>query len=163
VGDRIKIGDVSGDVLEKTMLVIKLRTIKNEEITIPNSTILSSNTMNYSAFSEKAGLVLHTTVTIGYDVPWRTVHKLLIDAALATKGIMESPAPFVWQTALNDFHISYQLNIYTQEASKQGSIYADLHANIQDAFRDAGIEILSPGYMALRNGNDSTIPPTNKD
>jgi small-conductance mechanosensitive channel len=158
-GDRIKIGDITGDVLEKTMLVIKLRTPKNEEITIPNSTILSNNTLNYSAFSKENGLVLHTTITIGYDVPWRKVHDLLLHAAKNTQGVNESPAPFVWQTSLNDYHISYQLNVYTGMPEKQGSIYAALHASIQDAFRDAGIEILSPAYASLRNGAGSTVPP----
>lgn len=160
IGDRIKIGDISGDVLEKTMLVIKLRTTKNEEITIPNSSILSSNTLNYSAFSAEAGLVLHTTVTIGYDVPWRKVHALLLKAAASTPDINETPAPYVWQTSLNDFHISYQLNVYSKFPEKQGAIYAALHASIQDVFRDAGIEILSPAYSAMRNGNRSTIPPS---
>jgi small-conductance mechanosensitive channel len=161
IGDRIKIGDITGDVLEKTMLVIKLRTIKNEEITIPNSTILSGNTLNYSSLSKESGLIMNTTITIGYDVPWRKVHDLLIEAALHTDGVLKTPEPFVWQTSLNDYHISYQLNIYTNLPAKQSAIYAALHANIQDSFRDAGVEILSPAYNALRSGADSTIPPSN--
>jgi small-conductance mechanosensitive channel len=157
-GDRIKIGDITGDVIDKTMLVIKLKTTKNEEITVPNSTVLSSNTINYSSLSKSKGLILHTTVTIGYDVPWRTMHETLIKAALKTNAILASPEPFVWQTSLDDFYVSYQLNAYTQEAEMQGTIYAELHQHIQDCCRDAGIEIMSPHYRANRDGNKSTIP-----
>lgn len=157
-GDRIKIGDITGDVVDKTMLVIKLKTIKNEEITVPNSTILSSNTINFSSLAKNKGLVLHTTVTIGYDVPWRLMHDTLIKAALSTPAIMQQPPPFVWQTSLDDFYVSYQLNAYTSEAGNQGAIYSELHQHIQDCCRVAGIEIMSPHYRAERDGNKSTIP-----
>ncbi len=137
IGDRVKVGDLTGDVLEKTMLVIKLRTIKNEEITVPNSTILNSNTINYSAKAATSGLVLHTTVTIGYDVPWRLMHETLTRAALRCKNILHDPAPFVWQTSLDDFYVSYQLNAYTNNAHSQGAIYSELHQHIQDCCREA--------------------------
>ncbi len=157
-GDRIKIGDITGDVIEKTMLVIKLKTIKNEEITVPNSTVLSSNTINYSSMAKSQGLVLHTTVTIGYDVPWRKMHEALLKAALRTRAVLPAPAPFVWQTRLDDNYVSYQLNVYTHEAEKQNDIYSELHQNIQDCCREAGIEIMSPHYQANRDGSNSTIP-----
>lgn len=158
VGDRVKIGDITGDVLEKTMLVTRLRTIKNEEVTIPNGAILNGSTVNYSTSAKERGLILHTTVTIGYDVPWRQVHELLISAATKTADINETPKPFILQTSLDDFYVSYQLNAYTDTPEIAARIYSDLHANIQDAFNEAGVEILSPHYRAARDGNMVTIP-----
>ena len=152
VGDRVKIGDATGDVIEKTMLVTRLRTIKNEEVTIPNSAILNGNTINYSTSARELGLILNTEVTIGYDVPWRKVHELLISAAQKTENINESPEPFVLQTNLNDFYVNYQLNAYTDDADKAAKIYSDLHSKIQDEFNEAGVEILSPHFQANRQG-----------
>ena len=157
-GDRIKIGEMTGDVIEKTLLVTRLRTVKNEEITIPNASVLSGNTINYSAIAHTEGLVVHTTVTIGYDVPWRDMHQALIDAALQVDLILKEPAPFVLQTALNDFYVSYQINSYTHYAGRQALIYSELHKNIQDLCNERGIEILSPHYRAQRDGNSTTIP-----
>lgn len=158
IGDRVKIGDTVGDVVEKSMLVIKIRTIKNEEITVPNSTVLSSNTVNYSANAATTGLIMNTTVTIGYDVPWRRMHEALINAALKTEYILKEPAPFVLQTSLDDFYVSYQLNAYTRDSNRQVDIYSHLHENIQDCCNEAGIEIMSPHYTNLRDGNATTIP-----
>ncbi|WP_343697435.1 mechanosensitive ion channel family protein [Flavobacterium sp.] len=160
IGDFIKIGDVSGEVIEKTALVTRIRTPKFEDITIPNATILSSTSTNYSANTKqsKDGLLIHTTVTIGYDVPWKDIHKALIDAALKTDMTEKEPVPFVLQTSLDDFYVSYQINVYTKEPTKQPRIYSSLHQNIQDSFNAAGIEIMSPHYNALRDGNTTTIP-----
>jgi small-conductance mechanosensitive channel len=160
IGDRVTIGDTTGDVVEKTLLVTRIRTTKNEEVTIPNATILAGKTINYSGEREGAGLILHTTVTIGYDVPWRQVHELLISAAKATELIKEDPKPFVLQTSLDDFYVAYQINAYTNSPGKSANIYSALHANIQDKFNEAGVEILSPHYRAERDGNSVTIPPT---
>ncbi|EAZ80446.1 mechanosensitive ion channel family protein [Algoriphagus machipongonensis] len=160
IGDRVKIGDTTGDVIEKTMLVTRLRTIKNEEVTIPNSSILNGNTINYSVEDHGAGLILHSTVTIGYDVPWRKVHELLIGAALEVESIIKEPKPFVLQTSLDDYYVSYQINAYTANTKIAAKSYSDLHANIQDAFQNAGVEIMSPHYRAQRDGNELTIPPT---
>jgi small-conductance mechanosensitive channel len=157
-GDRIKIADVSGDVIEKTLLVTRIKTPKNEIITIPNSSVLTGNTVNYSVQAEKEGLILHTTITLGYDLSWKKVHQTLIDAALATSHVSKSPKPFVLQTSLDDFYVSYQLNAYTKQASKQALIYSELHQNIQDFCRDNGIEIMSPHYRGNRDGSASTIP-----
>jgi small-conductance mechanosensitive channel len=158
VGDRIKIGEIVGDVIEKNLLVTRLRTIKNEEITIPNSSILAGNTINYSAMSKMEGLIIHTTVTIGYSVPWKDMHQALIDAALRTDMIEKDPTPFVLQTSLGDFYVAYQINAYTREANKQAMVYSWLHQNIQDVCNERGIEILSPHYRAERDGNSTSIP-----
>ena len=157
-GDRIKVADITGDVVEKTMLVTRIRTIKNEDITIPNAAILNGSTINYTSSAKTLGLILNTTVTIGYDVKWQQVHQLLIDAALATKHIKKDPQPFVLQTGLDDFYVSYQINAYTAEASMGAKIYSELFANIQDVFNTAGVEILSPHYRAERDGNPIAVP-----
>ncbi|NKI26416.1 mechanosensitive ion channel family protein [Arenibacter sp. 6A1] len=158
IGDRIKIGEVSGDVVEKTLLVTRVKTVKNEVITIPNSSVLSGNTTNYTSESLEKGLIIHTTVTIGYDIPWIQVHKALIDAALRTDLLLKAPSPFVLQTGLEDFYVAYQINAHTKESSQQGLIYSNLHQNIQDVFNERGIEILSPHYRAARDGSMTTIP-----
>jgi small-conductance mechanosensitive channel len=158
IGDRIKVADITGDVIEKTMLVTRLRTIKNEDITIPNAAILNSNTTNYSSSAQDLGLILNTTITIGYDIPWKKVNELLIDAALKTTHIKKEPQPFVLQTSLDDFYVSYQINAYTAEASKAAKIYSELYANIQDGFNNSGVEILSPHYRADRDGNSMAVP-----
>ena len=158
VGDRVKIGATVGDVLERSMLVTRLRTIKNEVVTIPNSEILNNQTINYTSDQKQGGLVLYTSVTIGYDVPWRTVENLLKEAAARTNGLKAEPAPFVLQTSLDDFYISYQLNAYTDQERLAALIYSDLHANIQDVFKDANVEIMSPHYRVNRQTMESTIP-----
>lgn len=160
MGDRIKIGDAIGDIVEKTLLVTRIRTIKNVIITIPNGTVLTSQIINYSSLSQDPNyyLILHTTITLGYDIPWRKVHQVLIDAAIATNNILPEPIPFVFQTSLDDFYVSYELNAYTHQPILMASIYSELHQNIQDKCNEAGIEILSPHYSAVRDGNQTTIP-----
>jgi small-conductance mechanosensitive channel len=158
IGDRVKIGEVRGDVIEKSLLVTRVRTIKNEIISIPNSTVMSSHTINYSSEAPGLGLILHATVTIGYDVPWKDMHQALIDAALRTEYVLHDPEPFVLQTGLEDFYVSYQINAYIREANKQTDIYSDLFQNIQDVCNERGIEIMSPHYRAARDGNTTTIP-----
>lgn len=158
IGDRVKIGDVVGDVIEKSLLVTRVKTIKNEIISIPNSTVMSSHTINYSSETGSVGLILHSTVTIGYDVPWKKMHQTLIEAADRTTLLLKEPKPFVLQTSLDDFYVSYQINAYTKEANKQAAIYSELHQNIQDCCNEVGIEILSPHYRAARDGNTTTIP-----
>jgi len=157
-GDRVKISDTIGDVVEKTLLVTRIRTIKNEDITVPNSMVLGSHIVNYSSSAKKRGLILHTTVTIGYDAPWKKVHELLIAAALSSEHILKEPAPFVLQTSLDDFYVSYEINAYTNQPNRMALIYASLHQNIQDKFNEAGVEIMSPHYSTLRDGNQTTIP-----
>ena len=150
LGDRIQLNDTTGNVIEKTPLVTRIRTPKNEVVTIPNSFIMSSHTVNYSSSAREYGLIIHSEVTIGYDAPWRQVHQLLIEAALNTPGVID--------TSLSDWYPVYQINAYIREADKLAQIYSDLHQNIQDRFNEAGVEIMSPHYMAMRDGNESTIP-----
>ena len=156
IGDRVKIGDVTGDVIEKSLLVTRIRTSQNEIISVPNSTVMNSHTINYSSDAPEKGLIIHSKVSIGYDVPWKVVHSALIDAALRTELVLKEPHPFVFQTALEDFYVSYELNAYVREANRQGHIYSKLHENIQDVFNERDIEIMSPHYLAQRDGNRST-------
>jgi small-conductance mechanosensitive channel len=158
LGDRVRIGEAYGDIQKTSLLATRIRTIKNEEITIPNSIVLGSSVVNFSPKGKTPGLILHTSVTIGYDAPWRKVHELLIRAAAETPGILTEPQPFVWQTALNDFYVTYEINAYSDKPHDLDSIYAVLHARIQDAFYEAGVEIMSPHYTSLRDGNTVAIP-----
>lgn len=158
VGDWVKIGENMGEVTAQTMLATHIKTYKNEEIIIPNSVILSSYVTNYSLLAQNNGLILHTSVTIGYDAPWRQIHALLIEAALKTKYVLQTPAPFVLQTALQDSYVQYEINAYTDRPSEMVNVYAELHANIQDCFYAAGVEIMSPVFHALRDGNRTAIP-----
>ncbi len=158
IGDRIKLNDTTGNVIEKTPFVTRLRTPKNEVVTIPNAFIMSSHTINYSVSARQFGLIIHTTVTIGYDAPWRQVHQLLINAARSTSGVLEHPKPFVLETELQDYYPCYQINAYIKDANRLAQIMSDLHQNIQDTFNEAGVEIMSPHYFAKRDGSASTIP-----
>lgn len=158
IGDRIKLNDTTGNVIEKTPLVTRIRTPKNEVVTIPNSFVMSSHTVNFSQSAREYGLIIHSEVSIGYDVPWRKVNKLLIEAALNTPGVVDDPRPFVLSTSLNDWYPVYQVNAYIKDADKLAQIYSDLHQNIQDRFCEEGVEIMSPHYMAMRDGNASTVP-----
>lgn len=159
IGDRIKLNDTTGNVVEKTPLVTRIRTPKNEVVTIPNSFVMSSHTVNFSQSAREYGLIIHSEVSIGYDVSWRTVSKLLVEAALNTPGVVDDPRPFVLSTSLSDWYPVYQVNAYIKDADRLAEIYSDLHQNIQDRFNEAGVEIMSPHYMAVRDGNASTIPP----
>ncbi len=158
LGDKIRLNDTTGNVIEKTPFVTRLRTPKNEVVTIPNSFMMSSHTVNYSASARRFGLIIHTTVSIGYDVPWRQVHQLLINAARSTHGVVAHPKPFVLETGLEDYYPCYQINAYIRDADRQSQIMSELHQNIQDTFNEAGIEIMSPHYFASRDGSATTIP-----
>ena len=158
IGHRVKLGETTGDIVSKNLLVTRIRTTKNEEITVPNGNLLSGGIVNYTALAESHGLVLHTSVTIGYDVPWPRVHELLLEAAAKTPGIDAEPAPFILQKALQDWYVEYELNASTRDSHGMPRTYSALHANIQDAFAAAGLEIMSPHYLALRRGDASTVP-----
>lgn len=159
IGDRVRIADTIGDVIEKTLLVTRVRTPKHVDTTIPNAMVLSSHIINYNRTAKQAGVILPTSVSIGYGTPWRTVHELLLAAATATASVLDDPKPFVLQTALNDFYVTYELNVYTDNPNDMQQIYSDLHQNIQDRFSEAGVEIMSPHYRAMREGNAPAIPP----
>ncbi|HEY6377071.1 MAG TPA: mechanosensitive ion channel family protein [Edaphobacter sp.] len=160
IGDLVQIADTTGQVTEKTLLATQIRTIKNVFVAVPNSLVLSSHVINFSRSPQNQPLILHVTIGIGYEVPWRQVHTLLIAAASSASGILSDPAPFVLQTRLEDFCASYQINAYTREPSRMSAIYSELNQNIQDEFNKAGIEITTPHYSALRDGNTVTIPST---
>ncbi len=158
IGDRVQIGEITGDVVEKSLLVTRIKTIKNEIVSIPNSSVMSNHTKNYSNSDAAHQLILHTSVTIGYDTPWRHIHELLIKAALATDLVEKDPAPFVFQNKLDDFYVSYQINAFTNAPNQQHITYSLLHQNIQDAFNEAGVEIMSSHYSNIRDGNKITVP-----
>ena len=158
LGDRIKLNDTVGDIIEKTPLVTRVKTPKNEIVTVPNSFVMSSMTTNYSSSAQEYGLIIHTDVTFGYEVPWQQVHQLMIQAALTTPHIEAEPRPFVLQTKLDDWYVVYQINAYTRHPELMAGIYSQLHANIQDIFHEAGIEVMSPHFMGVRQ-NDQVIMP----
>ncbi len=146
VGDRVRIGDIMGDVTQVRLLVTHLRSPKNEEIVVPNSLIIGSNVINYSSIARKEGLVLHTTVGIGYEVPWRQVEAMLQEAASRTEGLLREPPPFVLQKELADFCVTYELNAYCQDPHRMFPLYTSLHRNIQDVFNEYGVQIMTPAY-----------------
>lgn len=158
LGDRIKIGDVTGDVIEKSLLVTRVRTIKNEVISIPNSQVMNSHTINYSIDDLGNGLIIYTDVTISYDTPWQKIHELGIKAALNVSYLEKTPVPFVLQKSLDEFHVTYQINAYTKSPHLQALIYSELNKEILDTFHQAGIELLSLHYNAWRESNDIKIP-----
>jgi small-conductance mechanosensitive channel len=149
IGDRIKINDIMGNVVEKTPIVTRLRTTKNEIVTIPNTTIMSSQSTNLSESAREQGLIVYMTVSFSYDTPWRTVHELLIAAANKTENVLHDPAPFVHEVSFDDFYTSYEINAYINDANKISGISSDLRCNIQDAFQAAGISMTSLHYQNL--------------
>jgi small-conductance mechanosensitive channel len=128
------------------MLSTKIRTTKQEEVTIPNAGLIGTTIKNYSRLAGKEGVILHTTVTIGYSTPWRQVHEMLLMGADRTPGLKKDPKPFVLQTALSDFYAEYQLNAHLERPETRNRTLAELHANIQDAFNEHGVQIMSPHY-----------------
>lgn len=158
LNEKVKVGEIIGTVVSKNLLVTKLRTIKNEDITIPNSNLLTGHILNFSSACENIGLIVHTTVTIGYDVPWRKVHEALTDAILLVPAIEKNPPPFVFQTDLDDFYVAYQINAYTRDDTNLPLMHSLIHQSIQDVCNERGIEIMSPHYRNVRDGNMTTIP-----
>jgi small-conductance mechanosensitive channel len=135
-----------GDVTEMRLQATHLRTIKNEEVIVPNSNILNNEVVNYSSLAHSGGLILHTTVGIGYETPWRQVEAMLLMAAERTPGLMKEPPPFVRHEALGDFAVSYEINVYCDNAQAMGQIYTDLHRNILDIFNEYEVQIMTPAY-----------------
>jgi len=150
IGDRVMIEDFTGDVVETSLQVTHLKTPKNEIISVPNSKIINSHVINYSALARDKGLILHTTVGIGYDAPWRQVRALLLLAADKTSGVLKEPAPFVFQKSLGDFCVTYELNAFTDNAQVMGRTYSDLHKNILDNFNEYEVQIMTPNYEGDR-------------
>jgi small-conductance mechanosensitive channel len=159
-GDRVEINGVVGVVQDRALLVTRVQTPRNELVSIPNATVIGASVVNFS-FSRREirqPVALATTITIGYDVPWRQVHALMLGAARSVEGITDEIAPFVLQTSLNDFHISYELTAFVRDPATYRQTLSALLAALQDQFAAADVEILSPGYHAIRNGNRSTVP-----
>jgi small-conductance mechanosensitive channel len=146
IGDRIRVGDTFGDVTEIRLQVTHLRSPKNEEIVVPNSTLLTSSVVNYSALARSQGLILHTTVGIGYETPWRQVEAMLLLAAERTEGLSREPAPFVLQKSLGDFCVVYELNVYCHAPTEMMQQYTRLHRSILDVFNEYGVQIMTPAY-----------------
>lgn len=146
VGDRVKIGDSFGEVIEMRPQVTHLRSPKNEEVIVPNSVILGSTVINYSSLARERGLILHTNVGIGYEVPWRQVEAMLLMAAERTPGLRTEPPPFVLQKRLGDFAVDYELNAYAENSGAMFPLYSALHRNILDVFNEYGIQIMTPAY-----------------
>ncbi len=146
VGDRVKIGVHVGIVERMRVLVTHLRTIKNEELVVPNSTILAAEVINYSSMPRGEGLILHTTVGIGYETPWRQVEAMLIEAAERTPGLLREPPPFVLQLALGDFCVTYEVNAFCGGPAALETLYTNLHRNILDVFNEYGVQIMTPAY-----------------
>ena len=146
VGDRVKIGDTMGDVTVLRLQATHLTTVKNEEVIIPNSNILNNEVVNYSSLARQRGLILHTTVGIGYETPWRQVEAMLILAAERTEGILKEPIPFVLVKALGDFAVTYEINVYCDTPQAMATIYTSLHRHVLDVFNEYDVQIMTPAY-----------------
>lgn len=147
-GDYVKIGDHEGVVRELGMLAAKIVTIRKEEVTIPNALLMGSTVINYSKEARRDGAIVATSVTIGYDAPWRQVHALLLVAAGRTDGILHRPEPYVLQKSLSDFYVEYTLMFSIERAEERFSILSELHGHIQDAFNEYGVQIMSPHFRS---------------
>jgi small-conductance mechanosensitive channel len=166
-GDFVRIGDVEGTVTELSLLSTKLRTNRREEVTIPNSVVVSGSTTNYHRHAGE-GVLAGTTVTIGYDTPWRQVHALLREAADRTPGLRRPPDPRVLQTGLSDFYVEYTLLVCLERPELRVATLATLHENIQDLFNEYDVQIMSPHYEADPAGKKVVpqgewfVPPAKK-
>jgi len=156
VGDWIKSGEIIGAVIEKNALVTRLKTINNEDITIPNSAILSGATMNFTSIGKEIGLALNVQVKVRYDYSDNLVEELLIEAALKTNGISPKPHPYIFQISLSELNAVYELNAYTFHPENMYFIKSDLTKNIQSTFRQANIEIFSTQYVEIRTPFSNT-------
>ena len=158
VGDRIKVGDLMGDVAQIGLLVTHMRSVKNEELVVPNSLILNSNVINYSSLGRRQGLILHTAVGIGYETPWRQVEAMLLMAAERTPGLLREPDPFVLQLSLKDFAVTYELNVYCDQPGEMDRLYTELHRCVLDVFNEYSVQIMTPAYIADPN-EPKVVPP----
>ena len=146
-GDYVLVSGTEGTVTNFGLLAIKIMTPRREEVTIPNAVVVANLTTNYSRSGIKDGVMLHTTVTIGYDAPWRQVHAMLISAAERTPGLRREPRPFVCQRSLSDFYVEYEINARMEDPHDRIAVLSALNANIQDAFNEHGVQIMSPHFM----------------
>ena len=146
LGDRVRIGETLGEVIETRLQVTRLRTPKNEEIIVPNSQILTGLVVNYSSLAASRGLILHTEIGVGYETSWTQVEQMLLAAAARTRGISRDPPPFVLEKALGQFAVTYELNVYSRDARAMLETYAALHRNVLDVFNERDVQIMVPAY-----------------
>jgi small-conductance mechanosensitive channel len=145
LGDRVKVGEVLGDVVEKTPFAVRIKTSKKEVVTVPNGTLLSSNVVNFSTSGdEKSGIILYMPITVSYDIPLRNAIELITKAAYKTENVLDSPAPFVLVKNLGSYATELELNIYTNEPEKQPRIFSDINGNVRDLFEQNGISMTTP-------------------
>jgi small-conductance mechanosensitive channel len=150
-----------GDVIQTRLQVTHLRSLKNEEVVIPNSQILGGEVINYSSLAREHGaLILHTEVGIGYDTPWRQVEAMLLAAGARTPGLGREPKPFILIKRLGDFAVTYELNVPCGEVPAMARIYTALHHNILDVFNEYGVQIMTPAYEG-DPPEPKVVPPTN--
>lgn len=146
--DLVRIGDIEGIVMQIGLFTTRIRTVTGVEVSIPNNVVLSGKLLNYSRNPDGPGMWLEIGVTIGYDAPWRQIHRLLLEAAKMTEKVQATPAPFVLQTALSDFYVEYRLLARIENVITRARVLSELHGNIQDVFNAAGVQIMSPNYEA---------------
>jgi small-conductance mechanosensitive channel len=161
IGDRIQLMNITGFVVEKSPIVTRIKTHKNEYVTFPNQMVLNSSIINYNTSSDEdeEGLILHADVTMGYSVPWTQVHEILITAAKKTANVLDKPKPFVLQTALDDYYARYQINFFIKEVNKTPAIYSELYQNLQNGFKEAGIDLTAPSYQVRIHAGEPERPP----
>ncbi len=158
VGDLIRIGTTVGNVIEKTLFVTRMRTLENEIVSIPNGVVLTGSVINYERLAKDAGLILTVRAGIGYDVSWKKVHELMLEAAKKTSGIVSFPRPHVWQISFDDFAVTYELRAATNRPAAMATVKSDLYRCVLDAFHEAGIEMLTPSVQSVRDGSAIAIP-----
>jgi small-conductance mechanosensitive channel len=165
LGDRIKINDIVGFVVEKTPMTTRIRTHKNEFVSLPNQMMMNASITNYNTSIERGqpGLILHANVTFGYDTPWQTVESLLLKAAGKTSRLEAEPPPFVQQTALGDFYCVYELNVCTKDIQAMIETYSELYRNIQIAFDNAGLSLTAPHFYNISGGRAHPKQEEKKD
>src|SRR5262249_39921501 len=146
-GEYVRIGEIEGTVMDLGVLSTKVRTVKQELMSLPNSLVLTTGTRNYSRHPGEHGILLHTSVTIGYDAPWRLVRDMLIEAARRTAELEREPAPFVLQRSLSDFYVEYEINAYLRRPELRIRVLAELHSHIQDCFNENSVQIMSPHFL----------------
>ncbi|MHC5202583.1 mechanosensitive ion channel family protein [Myroides sp. LJL119] len=160
IGDRIKLGEFTGDVLEKTSLVTRIKTPKNEIITIPNSNIMSAHTINFSQSAKEHGLILFIVVAVGYEVPWQKVHEMLYEVANRTEHVIKRHKPFVLQDQFRDSYIDYQLNVYVRDAKITAKVHSDLRQHTQDVFHENNIELVATSFVVNKIVSDINLVQT---
>lgn len=149
IGDRVKISDTQGEVVERNFLVTRIKTSKNTDVTIPNTMVLGTHIHNFSSNAKNGGIILYVKVEVGFDVDWRLVHTILKEASLKTNDIDRSKEPFIVQAGLGEAAVSYELNVYTEHAEKMNAIYSELYAHVLDGFKEKGIDLTGVSYHQI--------------